>query len=100
MTFLQFSSWTFFVCLGVSSISCYVCNSHNFSNTHCDDPMAPAYLPLKTHCEVPKESHVGKFPANFCVKMIGTSSKYLLVVLNIKHASKLLTGQIVGMSKT
>jgi hypothetical protein len=24
---------------------------------------------------VPKENHVGKFPANYCVKMIGDSSK-------------------------
>ena len=52
--------------------------------------MAPAYLPLKTHCEVPKESHVGKFPANFCVKMIGTSSKYTVGTPNADFDKNML----------
>eukprot|EP00093_Oithona_nana_P014722 14722.XXX_469035_469619_1 [CDS] Oithona nana genome sequencing. len=58
---------------GMASIDCYVCNSHNYSDPHCDDPMSPAFMQLKENCMVPKENHIGKFPANFCVKMIGTS---------------------------
>jgi len=60
--------------LGSASISCYVCNSHNYSDPHCDDPMSPAYMKIVDNCKVPKENHVGTFPANFCVKMIGTST--------------------------
>ena len=40
-----------------------------------EDPMSPAYQKLEHDCMVPKENHVGKFPANFCIKMIGTSSE-------------------------
>ena len=28
-----------------------------------------------------KENHIGKFPANFCIKMIGTSSKTVILYL-------------------
>ena len=42
---------------------------------NCEDPMSSAALPITRNCMVPKENHVGKFPANYCVKMIGTSSK-------------------------
>ena len=50
--------------------------------------MSPAFLPLKTKCEVPKESHVGTFPANFCVKMIGDNRKlntygYYYIIVDI-----------------
>ena len=37
--------------------------------------MAPAFVPLEIDCKVPKPGHIGKFPASFCVKMIGTSGK-------------------------
>merc|ERR1712241_1428344 len=56
-------------------MACYVCNSHNHSDPHCDDPMSPAYMKLVDHCKVPKENHIGTFPSNFCIKIIGTSKK-------------------------
>ena len=34
-----------------------------------------AALPITKNCMVPKENHMGSFPANYCVKMIGISSK-------------------------
>merc|ERR1719220_1902346 len=36
---------------------------------------------------VPKEGHVGQFPANFCVKLVGTNGLYSLIsilILQIK----------------
>ena len=42
------------------------------------DPMAPIYISYTKNCQVPKEGHLGQFPANFCVKMIGTSGKLSL----------------------
>ena len=56
-------------------MACYVCNSHNYSDPHCDDPMSPAYMKLVDNCKVPKENHIGTFPSNFCIKIIGTSKK-------------------------
>ncbi|XP_040580275.1 uncharacterized protein [Lepeophtheirus salmonis] len=73
--------WIFLYCLtinffkmGMSSIDCYTCSSMNNTDPHCEDPMSPAYKKLKENCKVPKVNHIGTFPANFCVKMIGTSS--------------------------
>jgi len=37
--------------------------------------MSPAKMPLQRRCTVPKENHVGLFPANFCIKMVGTSGE-------------------------
>lgn len=56
-----------------ASIDCYTCSSRNGTDPYCEDPMSPAFLKLEKNCMVPKEGHIGKFPANFCVKMIGTS---------------------------
>ncbi|XP_071749180.1 UPAR/Ly6 domain-containing protein bou-like isoform X1 [Lepeophtheirus salmonis] len=74
--------WIFLYCLtinffkmGMSSIDCYTCSSMNNTDPHCEDPMSPAYKKLKENCKVPKVNHIGTFPANFCVKMIGTSLK-------------------------
>lgn len=54
------------------SISCYTCSSRNGTNMSCEDPFHPATSVYETGCMVPKEGHVGKFPANFCVKVVGT----------------------------
>lgn len=35
--------------------------------------MSPAHTEYSKNCMVPKEGHLGQFPANFCVKMIGTA---------------------------
>ena len=59
----------------LTSIDCYDCHSINGTDPYCEDPIAPAYLKLQRRCMVPKQNHIGKFPANFCIKMIGTSSK-------------------------
>lgn len=37
--------------------------------------MAPIYISYTKNCQVPKEGHLGQFPANFCVKMTGTSGE-------------------------
>lgn len=42
----------------------------------CEDPFHPAMSDYKIGCMVPKEGHVGKFPANFCVKVVGTVCKF------------------------
>ncbi|KAK8738546.1 hypothetical protein OTU49_003930 [Cherax quadricarinatus] len=57
-----------------SGISCYVCSSKNGSDINCDDPFHPAHSTFAEDCHVPKERHIGQFPANFCVKIIGTSA--------------------------
>ncbi|XP_068247488.1 U-scoloptoxin(05)-Sm1a-like [Palaemon carinicauda] len=58
----------------VSGISCYVCSSKNGSDVNCDDPYHPALSTYSESCQVPKEHHIGQFPANYCVKIIGTSA--------------------------
>ncbi|XP_023333921.1 uncharacterized protein LOC111705565 [Eurytemora carolleeae] len=57
------------------SIRCYECTSRNHSNIHCEDPMSPALSNYEQNCMVPKEGHMGNFPANFCVKVYGTSAR-------------------------
>jgi len=32
---------------------------------------------------VPKEGHVGQFPANFCVKLIGTNGQLIIIIIII-----------------
>ena len=59
--------------LGSSSIDCYTCTSRNETDPYCEDAMAPAFVNLEVNCKVPKPGHVGKYPALFCVKMIGES---------------------------
>lgn len=58
---------------GVRGISCYVCSSKNGSDVNCEDPYHPAHSVFSQDCKVPKEGHIGQFPANYCVKIIGTS---------------------------
>jgi len=55
-------------------IHCFQCTSRNHSDPHCEDPMASAYSVYEKNCLVPKEGHIGPFPANFCVKLYGTSA--------------------------
>ncbi|MCL4150140.1 UNVERIFIED_CONTAM: hypothetical protein GTU68_048350, partial [Idotea baltica] len=59
---------------GTIGISCYVCSSKNGSDINCEDPYHPAFSTLSKSCFVPKENHIGTFPANFCVKIIGRSA--------------------------
>ena len=42
---------------------------------HCivKDPVAPYHIKYTKNCQVPKEGHLGQFPANFCVKLKGTN---------------------------
>ena len=37
------------------------------------DPVAPYHIKYTKNCLVPKEGHLGQFPANFCVKLKGTN---------------------------
>ncbi|KAK7086519.1 hypothetical protein SK128_015953 [Halocaridina rubra] len=59
---------------GVTGIGCYVCSSKNGNDPNCDDPYHPAHSTYAEGCMVPKEKHIGQFPANYCVKIIGTSA--------------------------
>lgn len=59
------------------SISCYKCNSRNRTNPACHDPIHPdnptRAVPYIEQCKVPKEGHIGLFPATYCIKVIGVS---------------------------
>ena len=60
-------------------MACYKCDSHNYSDPNCDDPIHPAYMKLEDNCQVPKQNHIGTFPAAFCVKIIGESENVYLL---------------------
>lgn len=53
------------------AISCYTCSSRNGTDLNCHDPFHPAMSTYTEGCKVPKEGHIGQFPANFCIKVIG-----------------------------
>ncbi|KFM71656.1 hypothetical protein X975_01911, partial [Stegodyphus mimosarum] len=53
------------------AISCYTCSSRNGTDLNCHDPFHPAMSTYTEGCKVPKEGHIGRFPANFCIKVIG-----------------------------
>ncbi|CAM1326227.1 Uncharacterised protein g9200 [Pycnogonum litorale] len=58
-----------------NAINCYTCNSYNGTDKNCTDPFHPAYSIYQKQCMVPKKNHIGLFPANFCIKIIGTSTE-------------------------
>ena len=37
--------------------------------------MAAASVKLEKKCMVPREGHIGNFPANFCIKIMGVDGK-------------------------
>jgi len=53
------------------AINCYTCNSRNGTDPNCEDPYNPALSKYQLNCQEPKEGHIGRFPATFCVKLIG-----------------------------
>ncbi|XP_065577482.1 U-scoloptoxin(05)-Sm1a-like [Artemia franciscana] len=55
----------------VQGISCYDCTSKNGSDINCEDPVNPALIVYKNPCNAGKDGHIGEFPANFCIKIIG-----------------------------
>lgn len=60
----------------VEAINCYTCSSQNGSDPNCEDPFNPAHSYYNQKCMVPKMGHIGVFPANFCIKLIGTNGKF------------------------
>ena len=50
-------------------------NDKTISTSVFKDPVAPHYIKYAKNCQVPKEGHLGQFPANFCVKLIGVSGE-------------------------
>ena len=83
----------YFVSPGTSSgMACYKCDSHNYSDPNCDDPIHPAYMKLEDNCQVPKQNHIGTFPAAFCVKIIGESENFYL----LKAGAYLLSSVLVN----
>ena len=54
--------------------------------------MAPIYISYTKNCQVPKEGHLGQFPANFCVKMTGTSG----VLRIMRTVSKVFLSEATG----
>jgi hypothetical protein len=63
---------------GSESINCYTCSSFNGSDQNCEDPYNPAMSTYKEKCMVPKQGHIGTFPANFCIKIVGKNGKFNL----------------------
>ncbi|KAF4533486.1 hypothetical protein B566_EDAN000971 [Ephemera danica] len=57
------------------AINCYTCSSLNGSDVNCEDPFNPAMSTYTEKCMVPKQGHVGVFPANFCIKIRGTNTE-------------------------
>ncbi|XP_059491184.1 uncharacterized protein LOC132205861 [Neocloeon triangulifer] len=53
------------------AINCFTCSSVNGSDKNCMDPFNPGMSTYKEKCMVPKQGHVGVFPANFCIKIRG-----------------------------
>ena len=45
------------------------------------DPVAPYHIKYTKNCQVPKEGHLGQFPANFCVKLKGTNGIKILIAI-------------------
>ena len=43
------------------------------------DPVAPYHIKYTKNCQVPKEGHLGQFPANFCVKLKGTNGNITML---------------------
>merc|ERR1712062_405596 len=70
---------------GMASIDCYVCNSHNYSEPMCDDPMSPAFMQLKENCMVAKETYTGCIltcnfdGCNAAVHLIHVSNIFILI---------------------
>ncbi|XP_071453418.1 U-scoloptoxin(05)-Sm1a-like [Hetaerina americana] len=58
---------------GAQAINCYTCSSLNGSDVNCEDPYNPAMSTYTEKCMVPKQGHIGMFPANFCIKIVGTN---------------------------
>ncbi|XP_023243539.1 U-scoloptoxin(05)-Sm1a-like [Centruroides vittatus] len=56
-------------------INCYTCSSWNGTNINCHDPFNPAMSTYTEDCMMPKEGHIGQFPANFCIKIIGKTAE-------------------------
>lgn len=50
------------------AVNCYTCNSRNRTTSACHDPFHPINATYVQACKVPKEHHIGLFPAAFCVK--------------------------------
>ncbi|RWS14077.1 hypothetical protein B4U79_09137 [Dinothrombium tinctorium] len=76
---LSFLCWISMVTIVTHSnlatgISCYTCNSRNFTNRACHDPFHPVNITYTEHCKTPKVTHVGLFPASFCVKLKGLNA--------------------------
>ena len=76
--------------LGSSPIDCYTCTSRNETDPYCEDAMSPAFVNLEVHCKVLKPGHVGKFPAVFCVKMMGKSG--IFQVFDSRRNKRIATG--------
>ena len=54
------------------SIGCYRCSTRNGSDVNCEDPFHPAMSVYEKDCNDSKVGHIGKFPASFCLKIVGT----------------------------
>ena len=48
---------------------------NTYSNSDHSYPMAAASVKLEKKCMVPREGHIGNFPANFCIKIMGVDGK-------------------------
>jgi hypothetical protein len=71
---------------GSQAINCYTCSSYNGSDVNCEDPYNPAMSTYTEKCMVPKQGHIGTFPANFCIKIVGKNSKLTLECLMLNRS--------------
>lgn len=54
-----------------NAINCFTCSSKNGTDENCHDPFNPAFSVYTENCMEPKKGHIGVFPANFCLKVVG-----------------------------
>lgn len=68
------NDWRFVITVE-GSIGCYRCSTRNGSDVNCEDPFHPAMSVYEKDCNDSKVGHIGKFPASFCLKIVGTTGK-------------------------
>lgn len=78
----------------VNAIDCFVCNSINGSNSYCEDPFNTNVIKyLRKNCEGYKKERQGNFPADHCIKIVGTAGNFphtpLAPMLHLKSIKNL-----------
>lgn len=64
-------------------VNCYRCKSRNFTDRGCHDPFDKAGTALIETCKVAMGSSRILVPANFCIKVVGTSGERATATTNM-----------------